>query len=87
MHQFLRSLIFLAPIFWKGLTVNFKKNFGIPILLECNKKVKLSLQVYVTSHLFSSNSHVKFTGKNKVDNTLWAKSCAMIGQKQQNSFQ
>ena len=34
-----------------------------------------------------SNSHMKFTWGNKVDNTTWAKSHALIGQKQQNSFQ
>ena len=33
------------------------------------------------------DSHVKFMGKNKVSNTMWAKLCGLIGQKQQNSFQ
>ena len=33
------------------------------------------------------DSHVNFTWKNKVYNTTWAKSYALIGQKQQNSFQ
>ena len=55
--KFLYKILYksFAKSFTKGLTVNFKKNFGIPILLEWNKKVKLSLQVYVTSHLFSWN--------------------------------
>ena len=30
---------------------------------------------------------MEFTGKNKVDNIMGAKSHALIGQKQQNSFQ
>ena len=33
------------------------------------------------------DSHMKFTGKNKVGNTTWAKLCSLIGQKWQNSFQ
>ena len=33
------------------------------------------------------NSHMKFKEKNKVDNTTWAKSRALIGQKRQNIFQ
>ena len=32
-------------------------------------------------------SYVRFSGKNKVDNTTWGKSCDLIGQKRQNSFQ
>ena len=35
----------------------------------------------------SKDRHVEFTGKNKVTNTMWAKLCGLIGQKQQNSFQ
>ena len=63
MHQFLRNLFFLGPIFRKVLTVNFKKNFALPVLLECNKKVKLCLQVYIMSHLFSSNGSLKLPKK------------------------
>ena len=37
--------------------------------------------------IHSMDSHVKFTGKNKVGNTTWAKLLALIGQKRQNSFQ
>ena len=33
------------------------------------------------------DSHVKFTGKNKVGYTTWAKLRDLIDQKQQNSFQ
>ena len=38
-------------------------------------------------HINLRDSHVKFMGKNKVSNTMWAKLCGLIGQKQQNSFQ
>ena len=33
------------------------------------------------------DSHMKFTGKNKVGNTTWAKFRTLIGPKRQNSFQ
>ena len=33
------------------------------------------------------DSYVRFSGKNKVDNTMWGKSCDLIGQNRQNSFQ
>ena len=32
-------------------------------------------------------SHMKFRGKNKVSNIMWAKLCGLIGWKHQNSFQ
>ena len=37
-----------------------------------------------TIHL--RDSHMKFTEKNKVNNTMWAKLGGLIGQKQQNIF-
>ena len=33
------------------------------------------------------DSHMEFTGKNKVGNTMWAELCGLIGQRRENSFQ
>ena len=42
------------------------------------------LKMFWLIHL--RESHVKFTGKNKVSNTMWAKLHSLIGQQQQNCF-
>ena len=37
--------------------------------------------------IHTGDSHVEFTGKNKVGNTTWPKLWCLIGQRWQNSFQ
>ena len=56
--------------------------------MEQNRIIFTSLwfdKKYLTDPL--RDSHIEFTGKNKVDNTTGAKLCGLIGSNQQNSFQ
>ena len=74
----------LAERFSEALTSklwNKKKYCQNWIIFTPYGLIKNLLQIH------SRDSHMEFTGKNKVGNTTWTKLCGLIGQKQQNSFQ
>ena len=81
----------LTESFSEAPTSKLQNNKKIPAVEACRNGAKLNYvhPPMVLSKIFdrSINSHVNFTGKNKVDCTMWAESCALISQKQQNSFQ
>ena len=74
----------LAERFSEALTSklwNKKKYCQNWIIFTPYGLIKNLLQIH------SRDSHMKFTGKNKVGNTTWTKLCGLIGRKRQSSFQ
>ena len=80
----------LAFLKLQHLSFKIKKKYLLPQLAEMvwNWIMFTPIWFYQKSSLDPlRNSHMKFTGKNKVGNSMWAKSCTLIGQKWQNNFQ
>ena len=74
----------LAERFSEALTSklwNKKKYCQNWIIFTPYGLIKNLLQIH------SRDSHMEFTGKNKVGNTTWTKLCGLIGRKRQSSFQ
>ena len=74
----------LAERFSEALTSklwNKKKYCQNWIICTTYGLIKNLLQIH------SRDSHMEFTGKNKVGNTTWTKLCGLIGRKLQSSFQ
>ena len=79
-------------IFWSSniYGLKFKKNKCCQSLPKWSKIEFYSPPFRLIKNLWqihSRDSHVEFTGKNKVGNTTWAKLRGLIGQKWQHSFQ